>query len=95
MIANEVITLGAGVAAVLCRGRGHSNDARPFIIQTALTDLFIGGSGVTATNGIAIPATGFYETDLIANEVLYGFSATGGGVKVMAGRSGSATEVDN
>lgn len=95
MIANEVITLGAGVAAILCRGRGHSNDARPFIIQSALADLFIGGSSVNATNGISVAANAQFPIDLIANETLYGFSAAGGAVKVMAGRSGSPTEVDN
>lgn len=95
MIANEAVTLGVGVPLLLVRGGGSVNDKREVYIRSTLADLLVGGSGITAGNGLPIPANQVHAFVLMAGEDLYGFSATGGVVLVMATRSGSPIEVGN
>ena len=68
----------AGVAKLIAAGSGGSRSSTKVYIRTTLTDLYIGGPGVTATTGMPV-ATGATPTSFeIASGELWAFSATGG-----------------
>lgn len=77
----QTVTLTAGTAGVLAPG---DTGRRTVYITTALTDVFLGGSDANATTkGLALGTVTTPVAYQVGTTDLYGFSATGGAVKVM------------
>jgi hypothetical protein len=77
MIDNDVIELNAVTPTLLTVGGHSANDPRTVIISDASALIYLGGSGVTSSNGSSFTTVDKLVLDLFCQDDLYAIASTG------------------
>ena len=71
------VTTSAGALVASGSPESRASEGRRFLLKTASSVVYVGGSGVTSSTGYLLTANVEYPVDLRDNETLYAVTSSG------------------
>lgn len=86
-VTSSVISVTASATLLVNASSVALNDLRPVVVRNdSGSTIYLGGSGVTTANGLAVPTATYIAMDLGPGDQLYGVAAAPQNVQVLSQR---------